>query len=142
MRTILEQCLYLCFLYFPACSLYITKRFQAHHKQRKKGYHIASITLVTGATGLVGYSIFQELLHQKRNVRVLVRSLEKGNRLLPQKCELAKGDITEKMTIKAAMQGCDVVYHAAGFPEQWMLSPKTPMVLPLPLVHIVATAAE
>ena len=84
-----------------------------------------NITLVTGATGLVGYSIVQELLHQKRNVRVLVRSLEKGKRLLPPECELVQGDITDKLTIKSAMQGCDIVYHAAGFPEQWMRDPNT-----------------
>lgn len=81
------------------------------------------ITLVTGATGLVGYNIVKALLARGRKVRVLVRSLEKGQRLLPEECELVQGDITDKASIEFAMAGCEVVYHAAGFPEQWMKDP-------------------
>jgi nucleoside-diphosphate-sugar epimerase len=77
-------------------------------------------TLVTGATGLVGYNNVKALLKENRQVKVLVRSLEKGKRLLPVECELVKGDITDKASIENAAQDCDVIYHAAGFPEQWM----------------------
>ncbi|MCB9641207.1 MAG: NAD-dependent epimerase/dehydratase family protein [Myxococcales bacterium] len=80
-------------------------------------------TLVTGATGLVGYNIVEALRKRGRKVRVLVRSLEKGRRLLPEDCEFVQGDITDKASIEAAMDGCDVVYHVAGFPEQWMKDP-------------------
>lgn len=81
-------------------------------------------TLVTGATGLVGYNIVKALLARGRSVRALVRSIEKGQRLLPAECELVQGDITDKASIEVAMQNCDVVYHAAGFPEQWMKDPE------------------
>ena len=77
-------------------------------------------TLVTGGTGLVGFNIIKELLLNKRKVRALVRSLEKGKKLLPPEVELVQGDITDIASIRNAMKGCDVVYHAAGFPEQWM----------------------
>lgn len=77
-------------------------------------------TLVTGATGLVGYNNVKALLNEKRQVKVLVRSLEKAKRLLPSECELVKGDITDIASIENAVKDCDVIYHAAGFPEQWM----------------------
>ncbi len=80
-------------------------------------------TLVTGATGLVGYNIVQTLLNNGRKVRVMVRSLEKGKRLLPEACELVQGDVTDINSIRKALQDCAVVYHAAGFPEQWMKHP-------------------
>jgi len=82
------------------------------------------ITLVTGATGLVGYNIVRALRKRQRKVRALVRTLEKGRRLLPSDCELVEGDVTDRDSLCRALAGCDVVYHAAGFPEQWMRRPE------------------
>ena len=81
------------------------------------------ITLVTGATGLVGYNIVAALRHRQRRVRALVRSVAKGRRLLPGNVELVEGDVTQPESLIPALAGCDVVYHAAGFPEQWMKDP-------------------
>ena len=80
-------------------------------------------TLVTGATGLVGYNVVDALLKRNRRVKALVRSTEKGKRLLPEECELVQGDITDKDSLVKAMKGCSIVYHVAGFPEQWMKDP-------------------
>jgi nucleoside-diphosphate-sugar epimerase len=77
-------------------------------------------TLVTGATGLMGYHILQALLRRGIPVRALVRSLDKARALLPEDCELVQGDITDPAAVRSAMQGCSVVYHAAGIPEQWL----------------------
>jgi nucleoside-diphosphate-sugar epimerase len=76
--------------------------------------------LVTGGTGLVGYNIIASLLNRNRKVKALVRSLEKAKKILPDKVELIEGDITDKRSIIKAIKNCHVVYHAAGFPEQWM----------------------
>jgi dihydroflavonol-4-reductase len=76
--------------------------------------------LVTGGTGMVGNCIAQSLLARGHGVRALVRSLDKGKRLLPTGCELVQGDVTAPETLGAAVAGCDWVFHAAGFPEQWM----------------------
>ena len=81
--------------------------------------------LVTGGTGLVGFHIIQSLLKRKYHVTALVRDLEKGKRLLPAECNLVKGDICEPDSLRTAMQSCDWVFHAAGFPEQWMKDNKT-----------------
>ena len=80
-------------------------------------------TLVTGSTGLVGYQIVQALLQRGRHVKALVRSIDKGKTLLPEACELVQGDITDPAAVRRAMQGCSVVYHAAGLPEQWLPDP-------------------
>ncbi|MCF6170741.1 MAG: NAD-dependent epimerase/dehydratase family protein [Bacteroidales bacterium] len=80
-------------------------------------------TLVTGGTGLAGYNIILALLKRKRKVKALVRSIEKGQRLLPGEVELVAGDITNKESVRQALKGCDRIYHAAGYPEQWLKDP-------------------
>ncbi len=80
-------------------------------------------TLVTGGTGLVGYNIIVSLLKRNRKVKALVRSIEKGKKILPREVELIEGDITSKESLVSAFKNCKVVYHAAGFPEQWMKDP-------------------
>jgi dihydroflavonol-4-reductase len=76
-------------------------------------------TLVTGATGLVGYSIARRLLARGREVRVVARTPEKAKRLLPE-ADIVRGDVTDRASMVSALDGCDVVYHAAGRPEQWL----------------------
>lgn len=74
---------------------------------------------------MVGNSIAQSLLARGHTVRALVRSLDKGKRLLPVGCELVQGDVTAPDTLGAAVAGCAWVFHAAGFPEQWMKDART-----------------
>lgn len=80
-------------------------------------------TLVTGATGQVGYHIARALMRRGRSIRALVRCMEGARRILPKECELIQGDITDAESVKRALQGCCVVYHAAGWPEQWQQDP-------------------
>ncbi len=80
-------------------------------------------TLVTGSTGLVGYHVVQALCRRGRPVKAFVRSIEKGRAVLPEACELVQGDITEPAAVRGAMEGCSVVYHVAGLPEQWLPDP-------------------
>ncbi len=80
-------------------------------------------TLVTGATGLIGYHVTCALLRRGRHVKALVRSVERGKALLPEECELAPGDITDPAAVRRAMDGCSVVYHTAGLHEQWLGNP-------------------
>jgi len=54
-----------------------------------------------------------------------VRSRERGRELLPADYELALGDVTDPPSVRAALAGVDVVYHAAGLPEQWLADPTT-----------------
>lgn len=79
--------------------------------------------LVTGATGLIGFNIVQQLLQTGHRVRVLARAPEKARLLFGDTCEVVRGDVTEPASLPAAVAGCQRVYHAAGFPEQWMKDP-------------------
>lgn len=80
-------------------------------------------TLVTGATGLLGHAIVRELAATGASVRVLVRSPERARAALPEGVELVVGDLLDPATLRAAVRGCELVYHAAGLPEQWLPDP-------------------
>lgn len=77
-------------------------------------------TLVTGATGLVGYNIARALLGRGREVVCLVRDRQRASGVVPAGCALVEGDVTQPKTLEPALEGVDVVYHAAGLPEQWV----------------------
>lgn len=79
--------------------------------------------LVTGATGLIGFNIVRQLLDAGVPVAALVRSPDRARAMLPPACELIKGDVTDSASVAAAVRGSQIVYHAAGFPEQWMKDP-------------------
>lgn len=76
--------------------------------------------LLTGGTGIVGGSLAEALVAEGRAVRALVRSEARGRACLPEACELVRGDVTDADSVRSAVAGCDVVYHAAGLPEQWL----------------------
>jgi len=84
---------------------------------------MAGKTLVTGGTGLIGWNLIRQLLEKGRKVRALVRSMEKALKLLPPEVEMVPGDVRDRESLLLASRDCDVMYHAAGFPEQWMKDP-------------------
>lgn len=75
--------------------------------------------LVTGATGLVGYGIANACLTRGDHVRALVRNVEQARRILPADVELVQGDVVEPTSLAPAARGAELVFHAAGMPEQW-----------------------
>ncbi len=77
------------------------------------------MNLVTGATGLIGFEIVDQLVARGEPVRALVRDPARAGALLDPQVELATGDITDPSTLAAAVAGCRAVFHAAGIPEQW-----------------------
>jgi nucleoside-diphosphate-sugar epimerase len=74
--------------------------------------------LITGATGQVGNAIARRLADDGIEVRALVRSPERA-RVLPAGVQPVFGDVTDAPSVRAALEGCATVYHAAGIPEQW-----------------------
>jgi len=73
-------------------------------------------SLVTGATGFIGGQLAKRLqIEEGVQVRALVRSLEKGRWLSDLGVELVEGDITDATSVRQAVQGCDLVYHAAAY---------------------------
>ncbi|MGH9052349.1 MAG: NAD-dependent epimerase/dehydratase family protein [Acidimicrobiia bacterium] len=70
--------------------------------------------LITGGTGFVGRAILQELLSGGREVRALSRATRSSARLRRLGADPVRGDILDYQSLVKAMQGCEVVYHAAG----------------------------
>ena len=70
--------------------------------------------LVTGATGFLGSATVRRLAEGGTQVRALVRSPEKSAslRLIPN-VTVVVGDLTRPDTLRAAVEGCDIVMHTA-----------------------------
>jgi dihydroflavonol-4-reductase len=70
--------------------------------------------LVTGGTGFLGRSIIERLLNEGDQVKALARSDASTAELAALSAEPVRGDVLDLEALAAAMQGCDLVYHAAG----------------------------
>lgn len=81
--------------------------------------------LVTGATGLVGNAIAARLAARGDAVRALVRDVARAKTVVPEGVELVKGDLDDPVSLAAAMAGVELVFHAAGMPEQWQADEST-----------------
>lgn len=75
--------------------------------------------VVTGATGLVGHAVARALLARGDTVVALVRDVARARPLVPPGAGLTPGDVTDAASLRAALEGADVVFHAAGIPETW-----------------------
>ena len=71
-------------------------------------------TLVTGATGFLGSAIVRELLDDGRDVRILARPNADMGNVEGLGLETVRGD-----SLKSAIKGCHVVYHAAAYYSFW-----------------------
>jgi nucleoside-diphosphate-sugar epimerase len=71
--------------------------------------------LVTGATGFIGGRLAERLrIEEGVNVRALVRQPAKARRLADLGIEIVPGDITNPVSLPAAVAGCQLVFHAAA----------------------------
>lgn len=77
------------------------------------------MNLVTGATGLLGSHIVEQLRRRGQPVRVLVRRGSDRSWLQTQGVEFAEGDVTDAASLAAACRGVDVVYHSAAKVGDW-----------------------
>jgi uncharacterized protein YbjT (DUF2867 family) len=79
--------------------------------------------LVTGATGFIGPKVVHALRAQGRDVRALVRRPERATYLGGLGAELVAGDVTDPVTLRAAITGCTHVVHLVaiiqGRPDQF-----------------------
>jgi len=72
---------------------------------------------VTGGTGFIGGAVVRQLRARGDEVVCLVRNPEKGKEAAELGCEIAPGDLSDERAIRAGMEGCDAVIHAAAIYE-------------------------
>jgi dihydroflavonol-4-reductase len=72
---------------------------------------------VTGGTGFIGGEVVRQLRARGDEVVCLVRSPEKGRKVAELGCRLVSGDLGDAAAIRAGMEGCDGVVHAAAMYE-------------------------
>jgi nucleoside-diphosphate-sugar epimerase len=72
---------------------------------------------VTGGTGFIGGEVARQLRDRGDDVVCLVRSPEKGKAVEALGCELVAGDLGDEAALRAGMEGCDAVIHAAAMYE-------------------------
>lgn len=83
--------------------------------------------LVTGASGFLGCHVALRLAARGQDVRLLVRrSSRRDNieRVPAHRRELAEGDLTDPASLRAAMRGCDALYHVAADYRLWSRDPR------------------
>lgn len=80
---------------------------------------MAPLNVVTGATGLLGSHVVEQLRHRGERVRALVRPSSDTAWLRERGVELAIGDLEDATTLLAGVEGADVVFHCAARVGDW-----------------------
>jgi dihydroflavonol-4-reductase len=77
-------------------------------------------TLVTGATGFIGWHVARKLLTRGHTVRALVRPTSKVREL---DVEIVSGDLRDSASLERAVRGCGLVFHVAADYRLWAKDP-------------------
>jgi len=79
-------------------------------------------TLVTGATGFVGWHVARTLLDRGDSVRALARDPAKLRELSG--IQGVPGDLRDSASLERAVEGCSVVFHVAADYRLWTREPE------------------
>jgi dihydroflavonol-4-reductase len=77
-------------------------------------------TLVTGATGFIGWHVARKLLARGHTVRALVRP---GSKVRELEVEEVTGDLRDPGSLQRAVAGCGLVFHVAADYRLWATDP-------------------
>lgn len=79
--------------------------------------------LVTGATGFVGAAVARLLETKGQNIRLMTRATSPLDNLQNLKGEIVHGDLTDTSSLRAALDGCDGLFHVAADYRLWAKDP-------------------
>src|SRR5258708_22053349 len=88
-------------------------------KHASGGKKLTMKVLVTGASGLLGGHVAELELERGYAVRVLVRPGESVPWLIKAGAEVYQGDLTDRTSLEAAVDGIDRVLHSAARTGPW-----------------------
>ena len=91
-----------------------------HERPRHVGIFMKP-TLVTGASGFVGWHVARLLIGRGHRVRALVRP---GSRVHELEVETASGDLRNIESLQRAVEGCGLVFHVAADYRLWAKNPR------------------
>ncbi len=75
--------------------------------------------LVTGATGCIGSNLIVKLLEEGYDVRGFHRSNSNPLALRDVALKRTIGDVRDKTSLRAAIKGCDIIFHTAAIVSFW-----------------------
>lgn len=78
-------------------------------------------TLVTGATGFIGWHVAKKLVDRGHTVRALVRP---GSKVRELEVETIAGDLRDPASLSRAVRGCGIVFHLAADYRLWAKDPR------------------
>jgi len=83
-------------------------------------------TLVTGASGFVGWHVARQLLAKGQRVRALVRNPARSAAALEELdgVEVALGDLRDPASLAKAVEGCGTLFHVAADYRLWAPNPE------------------
>jgi nucleoside-diphosphate-sugar epimerase len=79
------------------------------------------LSLVTGATGLIGSHLVDALVLRGERVRALVRPTSDAKRLKELGVEIRVGNLRDNATLMAVAKGVERIYHCAALVSDWGL---------------------
>lgn len=77
-------------------------------------------TLVTGASGFLGWHVARALEERGHAIRLLLRGASTAEGLSG---EITRGDLRDPASLRAAVAGCDTVFHVAADYRLWSKDP-------------------
>ncbi len=99
--------------------------------------------LVTGASGFIGSHVVRRLLEEGVEVRAMLMPEDPAPNLEGLDIERVPGDILDAESVRAAVEGCDTVFHLAAIYAVW--HPRPELIYEVNIrgtVHVVEAAAE
>jgi nucleoside-diphosphate-sugar epimerase len=74
---------------------------------------------VTGGSGFVGRELVAALAAKGIHVRALARSDKAADAVTRAGATPVRGDVTDRAALAAGVEGCDAVFHAAAYVQDW-----------------------
>ena len=65
---------------------------------------------IIGATGTLGLPLSKKLSQKGIHIKAVVRDIEKAKELLPNTIEVVYGDVSDKKSLKTALEGSETIY--------------------------------